>query len=250
MEDLFIQWVILFACGAIAFSISALTAGGGALMLVPVLNFTIGVGSTAPVLNAGNLLGRPSRLILYWHDINWKAVWWYAPFALIGALGAGYLFAHTNWAALQIFVGLFLISTIFQYRWGKKKKSFYMSYPLLAPLGVIISAIGTLIGAGGPLLNPFYLNLGISKEALIGTKTMNSFIMGLAQIGSYSFFGLMSMQDWSNALALGLGITLGNVLGKKVLKKISDQNFRNWAIGFMVLSGILLIISAISSSLS
>lgn len=243
-----LQWLLLFVCGMIAFSISALTAGGGALMLIPVLNILIGVINTAPVMNAGNLLGRPSRLFLYWPHINWKAVGWYAPFAYIGALIAGYFFSRANFTFLQIIVGLFLISTVFQYQWGKKARSFYMSYPLLAPLGLIISIIGTIIGAGGPLLNPFYLNLGLSKESLIATKTANSFIMGIAQVGSYSYFGVMSTDDWTNALALGIGISLGNLIGKKALKKISDVRFRQWAIGFMVISGILLLINAFNTS--
>lgn len=240
-------WILLFFCGAVAFSVSALTAGGGALILVPVLNLLIGTTSTAPVLNAGNLFGRPVRLILYWHNIQWKAVLWYAPFALVGAIASGYFFAQANLTALQIIVGLFLISTVFQYRWGKKERSFHMSYPWLAPLGLVISAIGTLIGASGPLLNPFYLNLGISKEELIATKTANSFLMGLAQIGSYTYFGLMNPTEWGYAIALGLGISLGNLIGKKMLKKISQKSFRQWAIGFMVLSGIILLAKALVS---
>ncbi|MEQ8474081.1 MAG: sulfite exporter TauE/SafE family protein [Marinoscillum sp.] len=246
MSDYFI-WILLFVAGAFAFSISALTAGGGALMLVPILNFLIGTTSTAPVLNTGNLFGRPVRLVLYWKHIQWKAVLWYSPFALIGALSAGYFFTQANLTLLQVIVGLFLISTVFQFQWGKKERSFPMSFPLLAPLGLIISAIGTLIGAGGPLLNPFYLNLGITKEELIATKTANSFIMGLAQIGSYTYFGLMNMTEWHYAVALGLGIACGNFFGKKLLKKISDKSFRQWAIGFMVLSGAILLLKAIMS---
>ncbi|MEQ9302568.1 MAG: sulfite exporter TauE/SafE family protein [Marinoscillum sp.] len=242
----YLIWILLFVSGALAFSISSLTAGGGALILVPILNLLIGTPATAPVLNTGNLFGRPVRLVLFWSHIRWKAVLWYAPFALLGAISAGYFFVITNLSGLQIIVGLFLISTVFQFQWGKKERSFPMSYPLLAPLGLIISMIGTLIGAGGPLLNPFYLNLGITKEELIATKTANSFIMGVAQIGSYTYFGLMNLDQWIYAVALGLGIGLGNFFGKKMLQKLSLKSFRQWTIGFMVVSGVILLIRAIS----
>lgn len=243
--DHYLIWIILFVCGALAFALSSITAGGGALMLIPVLNFLIGAGATAPVLNTGNLIGRPVRVILYWQDINWKAVLYYVPFAILGSLLAGYLFSQIRIPLLQLLVGLFLVSTLFQYRWGKKEHSFSMSYPLLAPLGVIIAFIGTLTGASGPILNPFYLNLGISKESLIGTKAFNSFFMGLSQVGSYTFFGLMGSKEWGFAIALGLGITLGNFYGKKLLAKMTHQSFRQWAIAFMVISGVLLIIQAV-----
>lgn len=237
--------LLLFACGVVAFSISTLTAGGGALMLIPILNLLIGVTATAPVLNAANLFGRPTRLVLFWKSIVWKAVWWYAPFAMIGSLAAAAFFKKAEIPILQVIVALFLISTLFQYRWGKKKASFPMSYPLLAPLGLLISVIGTLIGGAGPILNPFYLNLSISKEELIATKTANSFIMGIAQIGSYTVFGLLDSTEWTLAIALGLGIAVGNLFGKKLLSQITDLRFRQWAIGFMVLSGILLLIRVI-----
>ena len=240
--------LLLFFCGAVAFSISTLTAGGGALMLIPILNLLIGVTATAPVLNAANLFGRPTRLVLFWKSIVWKAVWWYAPFALIGSILAAAFFSNVRIPILQVIVGLFLISTVFQYGWGKKKASFYMSYPLLAPLGLVISIIGTLIGGAGPVLNPFYLNLDISKEELIATKTANSFMMGLAQIGSYSVFGLLDQSQWTMSIALGLGIAVGNLFGKKLLGKITDQSFRKWAIGFMVLSGVLLLLRVIFQS--
>lgn len=217
------------------------------MILVPILNLLLGVESTAPVLNVGNLIGRPVRVLIYRKTINWKAVIYYAPFSIVGSIIAGYFFSGIQIPILQLIVGLFLISTLFQYQWGKKPHSFGMKYIFLSPLGVVIAFIGTLTGASGPILNPFFLNLGISKEALVGTKAFNSLVMGLAQIGSYTYFGIIGKEEWTFALALGLGITLGNLYGKRLLSSMSHQSFRRWAIAFMVISGIILSITALSS---
>src|SRR3546814_14049743 len=83
---------------------------------------------------------------------------------------------------------LFRSSTVFQYRFRKRERSFIMKRWYFAPLGLLISILSTIIGALGPVLNPFYLNLGLDKEELIATKTAGSFFMGLSQIGSYTFF--------------------------------------------------------------
>lgn len=122
-----------------------------------------------------------------------------------------------------------------------------MRYLYLLPLGLVISITGTLIGAVGPVLNPFYLNLGITKESLIATKTANSFFMGIAQISSYTYFGVMSTEVLFPALALGAGISLGSYLGKVLLKRLSDQSFRRWVIIFMVVSGCLMIYQGIAA---
>lgn len=235
----------LFTAGIAAFVLSTISGGGGALVLIPLLNWLIDAANTAPVLNLGTLIGRPSRLILFWKHINWTIVLYYAPFALIGSWLAGWIFSEVRIEWLQIFIGLFLISTVFQFRFGKKKQSFPMKNAYFMPLGLIISALGTIVGALGPVLNPFYLNLEIHKEEMIATKTANSFFMGLAQIGSYTFFDLLSGPYWIYGLCLGLGATLGNIIGKKYLSNISDLSFRRWVIALMVVSGVVLIVKQI-----
>ena len=232
---------ILFVAGIVAFIISTISGGGGALILVPFLNFLIGTTKTAPVINLGTFIGRPARLILFWKHINWKVFWYYVPAAMLGAWIAGWFFTKVEASWLQILVGLFLISTVFQYRFGKKERSFPVYLWYFIPLGFLVSIAGTIIGALGPILNPFYLNLGLDKEELIATKTVNSFFLGISQIGSYAFFGLLYRELWIYGIALGLGAVIGNIIGKNFLAKMKSTTFRQLLIVLMVVSGILLI---------
>jgi uncharacterized membrane protein YfcA len=142
-------------------------------------------------------------------------------------------------------IGAFLISTLLQFRFGKRERSFEMKTPWFAPLGFLVSFLGTLVGAMGPVLNPFYLNAGLQKESLIATKTANSFFMGMAQLGGYSFFGLLREEYWAYGIFLGMGAVLGNVIGKRMLGNISAEGFRILLLVFMVLSGFLLIYTAL-----
>lgn len=233
--------IILFIAGIFAFIISTISGGGGALILVPFLNFLIGTTKTAPVINLGTFIGRPARLILFWKHINWKVFWYYVPAAIVGAWIAGWFFTSIEASWLQILVGIFLISTVFQYRFGKKERSFTVKLWFFIPLGFLVSLLGTIIGALGPILNPFYLNLGLDKEELIATKTVNSFFLGIAQIGSYTFFGLLYRELWIYGIALGLGAVIGNIIGKNFLSKMKSSTFRKLLILLMVISGILLI---------
>ncbi|MEX0811831.1 MAG: sulfite exporter TauE/SafE family protein [Chitinophagales bacterium] len=237
--------VLLFLAGILAFVLSTISGGGGALVLIPILNRAIGVENTAPVLNLGTFIGRPARLFIFWNDINWRVCMYYAPSAIIGAYIGAFVFSSFKLEFLQIFIGIFLISTIFQYRFGKKSRTFTMHLWYFIPLGLIVSILGTITGALGPILNPFYLNLGLDKEKLIATKTANSFLMGIAQIGSYSFFGLLSESNWIYGISLGLGATAGNIIGKKFLSNISSITFRRLLIAFMVISGTILIYNQI-----
>jgi len=231
----------LFLAGVLAFIISTLAGGGGALILVPLLNATVGVNQIAVVLNLGTFIGRPARLLLFWSDIDWRIVAYYAPSAIIGAWLGAYLFTTLKLTWLQLFIGVFLISTLFQFRWGKKQRSFQMPFMAFIPLGFAVSVLGTLVGALGPVLNPFYLNAGLMKESMVATKTANSFLMGIAQLSGYAYFGALTGQTMMYGLALGIGAIIGNIIGKKTLQKISTTAFLRWVIAFMVISGIMLI---------
>ncbi len=240
--------LILLATGA--FILSTISGGGGALVMVPALNLLMGVTNTAPVLNLGNFIGRPARLIIFWRHINWRVFGRYAPSAFAGAWVGAWIFSNFRVEWLQIVVGLFLISTIFQYRFGKKERSFTMKLWYFVPLGLVISIMGTIIGALGPVLNPFYLNMGIEKEALIATKTANSFFMGVAQISSYAFLGLLYGELWIYGLSIGIGAIVGNIIGKRFLSRMKSITFRRLVILLMAVSGFLLILGQIKNFIS
>ena len=241
--------VALFVTGTISFAISTVGGGGGSLMNVPIVNLLVGIPATAPIINLGALIGRPARLILFWKDINWKIVLYSTPASMIGAVIGGYLFVNIELQWLQVFIGLFLVSTIFQYRFGKKSKSFKMTHIGFIPLGFSVAVLGTIIGAMGPVLNPFYLNAGIEKEEMIATKAANSFFTGVMQIGTYSYLGSLMGDRWAYGLAMGIGATVGNIIGKELLKRTSKKDFRIYVMVIMVISGIVMITKQIVESI-
>ena len=130
----FLIVALIFVFGIAAFILSTISGGGGALVLVPVLNWLIGVGSTVPVLNLGSFLGRPARLVIFWKHIQWRVCLYYAPAAIVGAVIGSWLFSSFRIEWLQVVVGLFLISTVWQYSFGKKEKSFNVKLWYFAPL--------------------------------------------------------------------------------------------------------------------
>lgn len=231
----------LFIAGAIAFIISTVSGGGGALMLIPIVSWLLGPAAAPPVINLGNFVSQPVRLYLFWRDIDWQLVRYYAPSALLGAWLAGLLFSKLDAHWIQLVVGVFLVSTILQYRFGKVAKAFVMPKVGFIPLGFIVAFISTLAGGLGPIMNPFYINAGLQKEDLIATKTANSFIVGFAQIGSYTFFGVLTGKLWLFGLVLGLGAALGNIIGKRFLSNMSVQQFRIALVILMVISGLVMI---------
>lgn len=236
----------LFFAGMVAFIISTISGGGGAILLIPTTSWMIGAAVTPPVVNLATLISNASRLYLFWNDIDWSLTKYYVPSAIVGAWLAALVFSRLDANWIQLLVGVFLVSTIFQYKFGKVAKTFDMPKAGFIPLGFIIAFMSTLVGGLGPILNPFYMNAGLEKENLIATKTANSFFVGIVQIGSYSFFGIFTVKLWVYGLVLGLGAVIGNIIGKRFLAGMSISQFRIMLLILMVISGVIMIIRNIN----
>lgn len=232
----------LFTAGIITFIIATIAGGGGALLLIPFTSWMLGTSFAAPVINLGTFISSPTRLYLFWNDVDWSLVMYYVPSAIIGVWLAASSFNNLELGWIQLLVGIFLVSTIFQYQFGKVDKTFDMPKIGFIPLGFIIGFISTLVGGLGPVLNPFYMNAGLQKENLIATKIANSFLVGIVQIGSYTFFGILTAQIWIYGLVVGAGAILGTIIGKYFLKGMSIRQFRIMVIIIMVVSGLIMIV--------
>mgnify|MGYP002633012853 CR=1 FL=1 len=235
-------YILLFLMGFGAFIVSTLTGGGGAMLMVPLVNFFVSKEAVAPLVHLGNFIGRPSRIIIFWKHIRKDIVKAYTPMAIVGAFLGAWLFSSMRLEWLQIFLGIFLVSTLWQYRWGKRESSFPMKLSYFGPLGFGVSFLSSLIGATGAVLNPFYLNFGVTKEQLVATKAANSFLVAIVQIATYSKFGMLDGELWIYGLAIGLGATAGNFVGKRWLSRMPNQVFRFLVIGMMVISGVVILI--------
>lgn len=236
----------LFFAGMIAFIISIISGGGGAILLIPVTSWMIGATAAAPVVNLATFMSNGSRMYLFWHDIDWSLTKYYVPSALVGAWLAALIFSRLDANWIQLLIGVFLVSTIFQYKFGKVSKTFDMPKIGFIPLGFVIAFMSTLVGGLGPILNPFYMNAGLEKEKLIATKTANSFFVGIVQMISYTFFGIITAKLLVYGLVLGLGAVIGNIIGKRFLAGMSIRQFRVMLLILMVISGLIMIIRNIN----
>jgi uncharacterized membrane protein YfcA len=233
--------LLLALAGFAAWLVSTLGGGGGGLLLVPVVSLLAGSRAVAPVVTLAGMLGAPARIVLFWKDVNWGIVRWYLPGAVVGALAGAWSFASTQAEWLQIVVALFLLSTVWQYRFGKRDRSFPMRRGYFLPLGLVVSFFSGLVGTTGPVLNPFYLNVGAVKEEMIATKSVNSFVMNLTKLGTYTALGALGGRMVFYGLAAGVGAVAASWVGKRWLRRLSSERFRQSVLAVMVVSGLAML---------
>lgn len=231
----------LFIAAFASWSVSTLSAGGGSLLLVPAVAYIVGSHAVAPVVTLASLFASPARIILLWRNIAWRVVRWYLPGAIGGAVlgGWGFTWIPAEW--LSTLVGLFLVSTVWQYKLGERPRSFAMRLPWFLPVSFASGLISALVGASGLLANPFYLNYGLMKEQMIATRAVNSVVIQLAKLATYATFGALGFDLWLDGVAAGAGAVAGIWLSNRWLRRLSDRNFRQFAVSVMVFSGLVIL---------
>jgi uncharacterized membrane protein YfcA len=236
-----VDYLLLAGSGFVAWIVSTIGGGGGALLLVPLVGFVAGAQAIAPVTTLATLVAGGGRAFVFWKDIDWSVVRWGLPGALLGGFLGAVLFSRAPAEWLQILVGLFLVSTVLQYRFGCKERTFEVAKWWFFPAELVTGFLDGLIGAVGPVMNTLYLNAGVTKERMVGTKTAVSLPTHFVKIGTYTTLGAMAGQLWLFGLAAGAGALASNWLAKRLLKDMPELRFRAIVVGFMALSGIIMI---------
>ncbi len=232
----------LFFITVFCWIMSTLAAGGGAVLLLPLSSFFFSLKIVIPALAIGSLIGSLHRVYIYRHHIIWRILLFIIPGVSIGGFLGGQLFVKMKVQWLSLLLAAFLIFHVYRNSIKALKASFPMKdyYFFFAAFATAI--LSSLVGAAGPIMNPFYLNSKIKKENMIATKACATSIMQIAKIGGYLSFIVLESEVTQLGLIIGFGSLIGNILGKKALNTISDFHFKTVANAFLLISATLMII--------
>jgi uncharacterized membrane protein YfcA len=237
-------FVLLFILGCLAWFFSTVAAGGAAILLIPIITFFLGAQMVAPIISFAALIANPSRAFLFRHHVDWQVIPYLLTGSVIGAIIGAWLLTRIDSQFIQVILGLFLISYVLQDKFSKTKLALKMKLHWFFPLGFSVSFLSGLIGATGPVHNPFMLSYGLEKEKLVATKAINSFVMQLTKLISYGAFGALSIQIAGYGFALGLGAVLGVFLARKHLENIDVAQFRQYTLLLMFFCGVAMLVKA------
>jgi uncharacterized membrane protein YfcA len=237
-------FVLLFVFGSLAWFFSTVAAGGAATLLIPIITFILGAQMVAPIISVAALIANPSRAFIFRHHVDWQVIRYLLTGSVIGAVIGAWLLTRMDIQIIQIVLGLFLISYVLQDKFSKSKLGLKMKLSWFFPLGFSVSFLSGLIGATGPVHNPFMLSYGLEKEQLVATKAINSFVMQLTKLLSYGAFGVLSMQIAAYGLALGAGAILGVFMARKHLENIDVAQFRQYTLFLMFFCGVVMLFKA------
>lgn len=207
--------------------LSAVVGMAGGIVLLSVMLLFLDPLVAIPLHGAVQLVSNGSRTWIQRESVRWPILWRYAaplvPAGLLGlviaermppgltrALIGGFVLAAT-WAP-----GLLLLGT--HPERAEPNRRFVL-------LGAVVGVVNMTVGATGPLIAPFFLNLGLTRQALVGTKAACQAAGHLVKIAIFGVAGF-AFAGWLVPLALlSAMVVAGTWLGSQLLERVSERLF-------------------------
>jgi hypothetical protein len=216
--------VLLASAAAFALALLSAVAGfGGGVLLLPVFTVLFGLRAAVPMLTLTQLSSNGSRAWLNRRELRWSLIGWFALGAVPCAVAGGLLLAHAPLAPLTRVLGIFLIGVVIWRRVRRDPRP--PAEPAFAAVGAASGLGSALRGSVGPLTAPFFLALGLTRAAYIGTEAASALTLHLTTIATYGAGDLLTAHVLLYGAALTPATLLGAWSGKKIVGHLSDHLF-------------------------
>jgi uncharacterized membrane protein YfcA len=93
-------------------------------------------------------------------------------------------------------------------------------------LGGVVGVLNMTVGATGPLIAPFFLNLGLDRRALVGTKAACQSLGHLVKIALFGLAGFAFASHLVLLVVAGACVVAGTWIGSRILERVSERFFR------------------------
>jgi uncharacterized membrane protein YfcA len=197
--------LFVLGVGLAAGTLSGIVGFGSSIMLMPVLVIVFGPLHAVPIMAIAAILANLSRVLIWWREVDWRAVAAYAvtgvPAAALGARG------------------------------------FRLRLPHLLALGAVIGFLTGIVVTTGPITAPIFLAYGLVKGAFIATEAASSLAVYLSKSAVFRRFGALPLPVITQGLITGASLMAGAWIAKRFVLRLHPDRFRLVMDALMLLSG-------------
>lgn len=234
-------FLVIIFFGLLASTISGVAGFGGAMFLMPILVYVIGVEDAVPVLAIGQIFGNASRVWFGRYELQWRPVLYFISTAIPLSIVGSRLFVVTDKGLVITIVGVMLILMVVARRVVPAVAQ--MKITTMFWGGALTGFLSGLVGSAGPVGPYFFLGLNLPITSYIASEAMTSLLIHLAKIGVYSHYDLFSMRSLNLGMLLGATMVCGSFIGKKIALMIKRHHFQLLVDAIFIVTGLQMIFS-------
>ena len=217
---------------------------GSSIILLPALVFAFGPKEAVPIMAVAAVIGNASRVIAWRHDVDWRAVAWYAiPGAPAAALGARTLLALPP-SAIDLALGVFFLAMI-PLRRRRAAHGRPLRHWQLAVAGALVGYVTGIVLSTGPLSVPVFAAYGLAGGAFLSTEAASAVLLYVAKVATFRQQGALPFDLFAKGLLVGASLMGGTYAGRAVVRRMSVHLFQHALDGVMLVAGVALIWQAL-----
>ncbi len=194
---------------------------GGTILLAVIVSL-VDAAYVIPLHATIQIISNSTRVLLFLKHVKWKIIGLFVIGIIPGALIGINIFRLLNKDVIKLLMGIFILVITYL---PKRKDETRISYSVFIPVGLISGLIGIFFGAIGPFIAPFFIRKDVLKEELIATKATCQAITHVIKIPLFGFIGINVFSYWQDLLFLCSAVVVGTVIGKNVLRGMSEVSF-------------------------
>ncbi|MDH5180803.1 MAG: sulfite exporter TauE/SafE family protein, partial [Gammaproteobacteria bacterium] len=228
------QMLLSAAILLIAFFVRGIVGFGSGLIGIPLLALFLPVTMVVPVVALLDYAASMAHSGRHRSHVNWRVVWPFIPFMLLGVGLALYLFSTLDAVLLRKLLGGFILLYAVYMLSGFNPHDRSSAW-WAVPTGTMGGLVSTLFGTGGPM-TVIYLHLrGLEKQAFRASIAVMFLMDGTSRILGYVVTGFMPLQALYLALCALPLVAVAMYAGGHIHTTIKQQTF-NQLIGWLLIA--------------
>ncbi len=207
--------------------LSAVVGMAGGITLLSVMLIFYDPLIAIPIHGAVQLVSNGSRSIIQRRHIHWSIIWRYGALLFpMGLLGLSLAQALPP-AGARCLIGAFVLLATWAPRLlligtHPERSDIHRRFWVL---GGVVGFVNVTVGATGPLIAPFFLSLGLTRQALIGTKAACQALGHLAKLAVFGVAGFAFAGFALPLVLLSVCVIVGTWIGSQLLEYVSEVWF-------------------------
>jgi uncharacterized protein len=227
---------LVTCAGILAGAIASISGFGIGSILTPLLATWIGTKLAVAVVSIPHFIGTALRFVVIREHVDRRVLWTFGATSAAGGLAGALLHTWMRSAVLGYVLGVLLVFAGFmgitglaaRMRFGKREA-------WLA--GGLSGVFGGLVGNQGGIRSAALLGFNLQRDAFVATATAIALLVDLFRMPVYAALQFQQIaSQWQIAALATIGVIVGTVSGKWMLRRIPENTFR------MIVSGIILVL--------
>ena len=236
------ELAVLTVAALLTAGLSAVLGMAGGIVLLAVMLFFFEPLVAIPLHAVVQLASNGSRSLMQWRNVERSIVLPYALLLLPGAYAGVQLAQALPTNVMRIGIGVFILVATWRKVW-LGRAVIGERFPRFLVVGGAAGFFGPLVGATGPLIAPFFLDQGLSRQQIVGTKAACQVLGHVSKVALFGFVGFAFHEQLDVLVAMTLAVVLGTWMGTQVLEKVSEPLFLTLYRAALTLAALRLILA-------